>query len=259
MAVKTWRQLDAFEAHDILSLTLEVGTSIAFVSVRDESGSLLARASYSEDPYENTVALTHIEVLGPHQNKGIGSKLLRYLYHLKWRDRYVRIWNPAPRAEKFYRRLGFIKRTSEVEKGEMWFRTKAQATAGWPTVETNDIGEGARSRLARATRKDDVAQCCIEAAEKARLAALTKTSALCGGIHTKQLLGCVKIEQHTEKSTARVEVVQGAWAGELYEGGWESGKPHGVGTLTYASGKIYTGNFVHGVRLQPSFLIHFLK
>lgn len=251
MADSTWRQLDAFEEHDELLLTFEVGISLTFVTVREKDGELLARASYSEDSYENTVALTHLEVEGAHQNKGIGSKLLRSLYHLEWQGRHVRIWNPAPRAEKFYRRLGFIKRTSEVEKGEMWFRTTAQASEEWPTVEAKDLGEGARSHLARAEDQAEQAELRIAAAEKARLAALTRTSALCGGIHTEQLVDCVKFEQFEDTSTARAEVVEGPWAGESYEGGWENslGKPHGFGTLTYACGKkIYIGHFDHGVR-----------
>ena len=251
MAGITWRQLDAFEGRDELSLSFDVGTSLTCVTVREGDGTLLARASYSEDSYENTVALTHLEVEGAHQNKGIGSKLLRSLYDLKWRGRYVRIWNPAPRAEKFYRRLGFVKRTSEVEKGEMWFRTTAQAIEEWPTVEAKDHGEGARSHLARAEDQAEQAELRLAAAEKARLAALTRISALCGGTHTEQLADCVKFEQLKDNTkTARVEVVEGPWAGESYDGGWENilGKPHGFGTLTYACGKVYMGNFDHGVR-----------
>jgi len=250
MAGITWRQLDAFEGRDELSLSFDVGTSLTCVTVREGDGTLLARASYSEDSYENTVALTHLEVEGAHQNKGIGSKLLRSLYHLKWQGRFVRIWNPAPRAEKFYRRLGFIKRTSEVEKGEMWFRTTAQATEEWPTVDAKDLGEGARSHLARMEDQAAQAELRLEAAEKAKHAALIRTSTLCSGIHTKELVNCVKFEPISDTTNARVEVVDGAWAGESYEGGWDIavGKPHGVGTLTYASGKTYSGNFVHGVR-----------
>ena len=250
MAGKAWRQLDAFNEDDRLLLGFEIGDSLTCVTVWDEDGNFLARASYSEDSYENTVALTHLEVDGAHQNKGIGSKLLRMLYHLKWRSQYVRIWNPAPRAEKFYRRLGFMKRTSEVEKGEMWFRRTAQAGEGWPTVEAKDAGKGARSRVARAEDQAEQVQHRIAAAAKARHAALTRSSALCEGIHLEEFEKCVEIEHLPRNKSVRVKVVRGLWAGESYEGGWENntGKPHGVGTLFYACGKTYTGNFDHGVR-----------
>jgi N-acetylglutamate synthase-like GNAT family acetyltransferase len=245
-----WRRLDNFEEHDQLLLKFDAGTDITCVTVVDEDETVLARASYSEDYYENTIALNHLEVEGAHQNKGIGSKLLRCLFHSKWQGHFVRIWNPAPRAEKFYRRLGFLKRTSEVEKGEMWFRMAAQAAGEWPTVEAKDLGDGPRSHLARVEEQAEQAKARVAAAERAQQAALAKTSILCGleGCKAPALAGCVEMEQFPDGS-ARVAVVDGPWAGETYAGGWDvpAGTPHGAGKLTLASGKTYAGDFHHGV------------
>ena len=133
-----YRPLDAFEERDRLSLFFSFSAkATTHVSVMDKSGEFVARASYSQDEYARTFALLHLHVVGRYQKKGIGSSLLRLLYHDIWRGKHVRIWNPAPKAVKFYQRLGFYKRTSEIERGEMWFRTALMAAGGapWPTVE----------------------------------------------------------------------------------------------------------------------------
>ncbi len=147
-----YRRIDAYLAEDDMVVSIETSTieDAVYASVWDsQGGNFIGGASFANDSiWADTVTLMHINMVV--KNKGYGSRLLRILYNRYWGGaRFVRIWNAAKGAYIFYGRLGFIRRSSECLRGEMWFRPHGDTALDWPAVREFDIGIGPRSRILR--------------------------------------------------------------------------------------------------------------
>ena len=78
------------------------------------------------------------------QNKRVGTTLVERLYADTWRQHhpFVQVWNAAPKARRYYERLGFEARGQQAQ-GELWFRPTK--TSAWPACVREDTGAGPRS------------------------------------------------------------------------------------------------------------------
>lgn len=256
-----YRRLEEFMESDRLNIVLDEGP-VTHVTVVDSKGNRTARASFSTDElYPNTILLTHIEVEGAHQKKGLGSKLMRMLKHECWPNcGFVRVNNAAPAAANFYKRLGLNIRDEKNNsaRGERWWRPLPAAGGNgavmdegeeeveevqWPVVEVEDTGVGERSQKLRIEEAENARRRMEDAEAKAILAQLARTSRIAS---SQGEAGLGPQDAYEKKATTVgrgggagvvLKITAGPNKGEEYRGQWQElpASPSSSSLLAFSS------------------------